>query len=370
MLEVVREYVAQKLEESGEAEAIKLAFAGYFKRMVEDADTEIRSGKQVEAVRRLTREQQNVVAALEILLERSPEEGASLTGSIQSFWTAQGYGDSERREWLFRALSAHRLPPSLRARLLNGLTRCEIHLQRPQEAVQHGSEAVREARASGDRDVLGIALGGFGHALSIGGNLSAAKEAFEESAAIARERGSAHGLSVALGCLGEIARIGGDLKGAKRYYEQALDAVGRDSRSVPTGIILANLGGVSLEQNDHPAARTYYRHSLSIVAELENLLWASVAINGLGAVALSEGNNEKSAMLAGAAEILCQVGGSPLEQWEQSLHDRFVSELHSRLDPKVLKHWWAKGKALSLKEATVEALHSDVRNGQSNHGLT
>ena len=356
MLEVVREYAAEKLEESGEADSVKLAFAGHFKRVVEDADAEIRSGKQVAAVRRLSREQQNVMSALAILLEKSPQEGASFTGSVQSFWTAQGYSDLERRSWLIRALSAEALPPALRARLLNGLARCEIHLRRPEEAVRHGGEAVEQARASGDRYILSIALGGYGHALSVTGGQAAAREAFEESAAIARERGSAHSLSVALGCLGEVARIQGDLESAKGYYEQALEVVGRDSRSNPTGIILANLGGLSLEQEDYAAAARYYRDSLTIVAELENLLWTSVAINGLAAAALHEGDFVKAATLAGAAEALCEVGGSPLEKWEQSLRDRYVTELRSRPDRETLEREWSRGHSMSLKEAVTAAL--------------
>jgi non-specific serine/threonine protein kinase len=356
MLEVVREYAAEKLEESGESEPIGLAFAGYFKRVVEDADAEIRSGKQVAAVRRLSREQENITAALAILLDKNPQEGASFTGSVQSFWTAQGYSDLERRSWLLRALAAKDLPPTLRARLLNGLTRCEVHLRRPEEAVKYGREAVQEARASGDRYILSIALGGFGHALSVSNEPAAARKAFEESAEIARERGSAHSLSVALGCIGEVARIMGDLEAAKDYYEQALDAAGRDSRSNPTGIILANLGGVSLEQENYSAASDYYRRSLSIVAELENLLWASVAINGLAAVALHDGKAEKAATLAGAAEVLCEIGGSPLEKWEQSLRDRYVAELRSKLDPKSIEREWALGQSMSLKDAAAYAL--------------
>jgi non-specific serine/threonine protein kinase len=356
MLEVVREYAAEKLEDSGEAESIQLAFAAYFKRIVEDADAEIRSGRQVAAVRRLNRDQENITAALAILLERDPQEGASFTGSVQSFWTAQGYSDSERRTWLLRALSAEGLPSSLRARLLNGLTRCEVHLGHPEEAVRYGREAVQEARSSGDRHILSIALGGFGHALSVSNDLAAAKEAFEESAIIARERGSAHSLSVALGCIGEVARIMGDLEAAKVHYEQALDAAGRDSRSNPTGIILANLGGVSLEQGEFAGASDYYRKALSIVAELENLLWASVAIDGLAAVTLHNGEIEKAAVLAGAAEALCEVGGSPLETWEQSLRDRYVAELRSRLDPETLEREWARGQSMSLKDAAAAAL--------------
>ena len=356
MLEVVREYAEEMLEASGEADIVRLAFARYFMQMVEVADADIRSGKQVEAVRRVSREQANVMAALAFLLSDSPAEGAAFVGSVQSFWTAQGYHTADRREWLKKALAAEGLPLALRARLLNGLARCEIRLGRPEMAIGPGQEAVDAARASGDIVVLGMALGGYGHALSAAGDLSAAEAVFRQSVEIARERDSPHALSVALGSLGEVLRIAGKPGPASEYYEQALDAAGRDSRSNPTGIILANLGGVSLERADYATAARYYRRAVTVFAELENMLWASVALDGLAAVALHTGDAEKSALLAGAAEALCEAGRSPLEQWEQSLRDRYVAELRSRLDPETLAQQWTRGRAMTLTEAAAAAL--------------
>jgi tetratricopeptide (TPR) repeat protein len=186
--------------------------------------------------------------------------------------------------------------------------------------------------------------------------LNAAREAFGESAEIARTLGSSHSLSVALGSLGEVARIAGDLKAASDYYEQALDAAGRHVRSNPNGIILANLGGVSLEQGDYLAASGYYSESLAVVTELENRQWAAVALDGLAAVALEAGNAERAAMLAGAAEALCEAAGSTPEKWEQSLRDRYVEKLRSTLEAGTLARQWARGRAMTLREAAEAAL--------------
>lgn len=121
MLEVVREYALEQLEAGGEAGVVRLEFARYFKRMTDEAEPEIRSGTQVEWVRRLGREHDNVRAAMAILLAAEPREGAAFVASIRSFWIAQNYGHSEQRAWFARALEAEALPPAVRARLLNGL---------------------------------------------------------------------------------------------------------------------------------------------------------------------------------------------------------------------------------------------------------
>jgi predicted ATPase len=356
MLEVVREYAIEQLEARGEAREARLTFARYFKTMVDEADPEIRSGNQVTWVRQLAREDDNLKAAMALLLAAEPPEGAAFAARVQSYWTAQSYSFSERRTWYMKALEVAELPPALRARLLNGLTRCELHLGRPEAALAHGREAAEAGRASGDRDVLGIALSGLGNALTVAGDLHAASKVFEEYVAIARELCCPFRLSVALGCLGEVTRIKGDLEAASAYYEQAVQAAGTNTRSVVNATIFANLGGVSIEKGDYAAASRYYRESLAIAAELENRLWAAIAVNGLAAVALDAGDGEKAALLAGAAEGLCEASGTRLEPWEQSLRDRCLTALRCVLEDTILQRERARGRAFTLPEAAAAAL--------------
>lgn len=357
MLEVVREYAIEQLEARGEASEARLRFARYFKSMVEEADPEIRSGIQVPWVRQLTRDDDNIKAAMALLLVTEPLEGAAFAARVQSYWNAQSYSYSERRTWYVKALEVADLPPVLQARLLNGLTRSESRLGRPEAAVAHGREAVAAGRASGDRDVLGMALSGLGNALSVAGDLDAAREVFEEYAAIARELHSPFRLSVALGCLGEVARISGDLDAASAYYEQAVHAAGSYTRSVPNATTFANLGGVSIEKGDYVAASRYYRESLMIAAQLGNRLWAAIALNGLAAVAVDAGFEQQAALLLGAAEALCEASGTPLEAWEQSLRDRCVTRLKGGLEDTMIAREWARGRELTLAEAAAAALN-------------
>jgi non-specific serine/threonine protein kinase len=356
MLEVVREYAREQLEASGEAAAVLMEFARYFKGLADEAEPEIRSANQLTWVRRLSREHDNVKAALALLLGAEPREGASFVASVRSFWVAQYYSFSEQRAWYMKALEAGVLPPAVRAKLLNGLSGCEDRLGRFDAAVAYAREAVEAARASGDRAVLGTALNALGRALRGVGDLSSARNVYEESVANAREFGHLHSLSAAFCCLGEVARITGDVRAARAYYEQALEAQGRQVRSIANAIPLANLGGLSLEDGDYAAASGYYRESLAITAALEDGFSTAIALDGLAAVALEAGNGQKAALLAGAAEALCQAQGSPLDAWEQSLRDRYVAALRSTLDAATLEREWGRGRAMTLREAAAVAL--------------
>ncbi|MBD0371363.1 MAG: protein kinase [Pyrinomonadaceae bacterium] len=57
-----------------------------------------------------------------------------------------------------------------------------------------------------------------------------------------------------------------------------------------------------------------------------------------------------------AAEALCEAAGSSLEEWEQSLRDRYVAKLRSTLDAATLEREWTRGRAMTLPEAAAAAL--------------
>jgi predicted ATPase len=355
MLEVVREYALEVLEASGEAGEARLEFARYFKRMAEEAEPEIRSANQLEWVRRLTREHDNVKAAMALLLGAEPPEGAAFVASVRSFWIAQSYSFSEQHEWYTKALEAGELPPAVRARLLNGLSTCENRLGRPNSAVEYARAAVEAGRASGDRNLLVVALIGLGAALFSAGDLSAARDAFEEAAANAREIDDRHALSATFNGLGEVARITGDFRAARAYYEQAIEAQDPHARSITRAIPVSNLGGLSLEEGDFAAASGYYRQSLAMAVELEDHWLAAMTLDGLAAVALKAQDGHKAALLAGAVEALCQAQSISLDPWEQSLRDRYVAALRATLDAATLEREWARGRDMTLREAAAAA---------------
>jgi predicted ATPase len=357
MLEVVREYALERLEASGEADAVRLAFAHHFKQLLGEGALALRSGgDQVAWVKRLSPEHHNMQAAMASLLKAEPAEGADFLNDMGPFWNAHSHGLSEQRVWYVRALEVSGLTPVLRARFLGNLSECERHLGRIESAAAYGREAVEVSRISGDRTVLANTLHPLGVALALGGDLRAARAIFEELIAIYREIGNTKSISIGLCSLGEVARASGDPQSARAYYEQALDAAGDRARSVLGAVIFVNLGGVSLDVGDFAAAEGYYRESLAVAAELENGMFSALALDGLGAVALAAARPERAALLAGAADGLRAAEAYSLEPLEQSLRDRYVSELRGQLDPAALEREWARGREMTLAEATSAAL--------------
>jgi predicted ATPase len=105
MLETVREYGLEALRDHGERETSSQAHATYYLGLAEEAEAHFKGGgQQLVWLKRLTREQANLRAALAWLLERREAQLLlRLSGALWWYWNLRG-SSSEALEWLERAL--------------------------------------------------------------------------------------------------------------------------------------------------------------------------------------------------------------------------------------------------------------------------
>ncbi|HEV2656856.1 MAG TPA: AAA family ATPase, partial [Ktedonobacteraceae bacterium] len=105
MLETVREYALDCLEENGEIEDIRRTHALYYLTLAEEISPHVRrGGQQLRWLRILTEEQENLRAALGFLVEhREGELAVQLSGALWWYWVNRGYF-SEGRSFLAASL--------------------------------------------------------------------------------------------------------------------------------------------------------------------------------------------------------------------------------------------------------------------------
>jgi predicted ATPase len=355
MLEVVREFALEQLEAGGEAETARLAHARYFLGLAEEAWPKLRGAEQAAWLERLGREQENLRAALELLLEVEAGEGGRLAAALGDFWLFRSLY-TEGRGWYTRAVAAGGADPLARAKLLLGLSNVEGLLGEHRAAGAHAREAVEASRAVGDPRLLAGALNALGTTFVYTGEAQRGREAFEEGLAIARDLDEGDMAATILNNLGDVAEVEGDYHAARGYFEQALEARGRHLRTVGTAICLLNLGEVSRKEGEWAAARAFLREALAILAELGAAFDIALGLEGLAEVALAAGERERAARLAGAAEALYEAVGAPLPTWEQADRDRFVARLRAELEAGALEREWGWGRAMGLEAAVREAL--------------
>jgi predicted ATPase/class 3 adenylate cyclase len=170
MLETIHECAREKLEESGESEALGREHALYFLALAEEAEPHLTGAKQIEWLDRLEGEHDNLRAALRWARERRDARDAGdaeagemelrLAGALWRFWYVRGY-QSEGREQLAAVLSG-------------------------------GHER------SGGGSAIAKALSGAGMLAWAQGDFASARSLQEESLAIRRELGDRGGIAWAL----------------------------------------------------------------------------------------------------------------------------------------------------------------------------
>ena len=119
MLEPVRQYGLEKLEESGEEQQIRARHAAYFGDVAVRAGPHLKRADQALWLERLAHEHDNLRAALSWMLRRGEAERVVRIGwEIHRFWSLRGH-TGEGRRWMEWALDLpDELPDGARARAL------------------------------------------------------------------------------------------------------------------------------------------------------------------------------------------------------------------------------------------------------------
>ena len=122
MLETIREYATERLEESGETEELELRHAQHFLALAEEAEPHLEDevlGDGGEWLDRLDRELDNFRSALDQLgASGETERALRLAGALSDLWASRGHVAEGRRR-LESALRADKRPTAARAKALN-----------------------------------------------------------------------------------------------------------------------------------------------------------------------------------------------------------------------------------------------------------
>src|SRR5215207_129980 len=224
MLEPIRQYAREKLEEGGEGEEARRRHATFFLALAEEAEPRLRGPEDVEWLERLETEHDNLRVALSWTLERGDAELAlRLGGALGIFWHTHGH-QGEGRKWLEAALAKDdRASVAARLKALEALfwlTYDQSDLDRAEAVAQEGLKLSNEA------EVEGSLAASFRTMLAgptwVRGDYEGAKELLEESLALSREADDKVKIVDALLQLGGVTDAQGDRAQAKEIYEEGI----------------------------------------------------------------------------------------------------------------------------------------------------
>ena len=304
LLETIRAYAAEKLEQAGEGAELRTAHAQFYLSLAERAEPELSGPRQEHWLERLEAERADLRAALEWSLSHAQAELAlRLAGALVLFWRVRGHF-TEGRELLAAALSASvGEPPVLRARALWGVGFLTLMAGHTEVAISSLEQSLASAREHGD-------LQGSARALLV---LANAKQHYEdpsvpglleESTRLAREAGDSWCLAHALGVAGFECVRHFELRGARRMFEECV-AVAReagDLQGLRFGLL--GLGEVAISQGDHREAKALLEEGVQVTRALGEDYDTATALAYLGELAFDRGEYARAGELLDEAVAL------------------------------------------------------------------
>jgi predicted ATPase len=359
MLETIREFALERLEESGDAEDLRHRHTAYFRGLGEVAKPELQGRSSSIWFDRLQSEHDNVRAVLGDALERGRADVAlRLAGAVWLFWLTRGYW-SEGRRWLESALGAGTESDAhLRFDALWGAGLLAVW----QGDLERGQAAADELLALGaDTDSTWARAIGVDIAALVAhqrGDWDEAAQLHAETARLARELGDYWLLGIAVNNLGDVALNRGEYERALGLFEESL-AIGRERQDQETvSRAFVNLGMTTLKLGDVERARAQFRDGLVAargIGLVEGFIQGFVAL----AAVYAREDPARATRLLGQAELLCEETGSNLQNFEGRLRDETEAALRARLGEDAHAAMLTAGRALALEDALALALRAD-----------
>jgi predicted ATPase/class 3 adenylate cyclase len=362
MLETIREFAAEVLgqteetEETEEAEEVRRRHADHYVAVAAEAEPHLTAADQRRWIERLTREHDNMRAALAWAIDGDHGEIALRLGAaLWRFWYGRGHIEEGRR-WLETALAL----PSARQRdtnrvraltALGGVTYWQNDYEASDAAYE---EALAICVELEDHGAKVQALFNVAMTKGVMGQPETALSLLHESLELARELGDQLGEAWALWGLGLMHMLGGDLERAEDLAEHSRQLFEELNDTWGLGNALAVLGDLASMRGAHVEARDLALRSIDLWEDQGNALVIASQIRFMANAAHSAGKPERAAKLAAAA-------AAHLEKVRAKLPDAFfpfrdpgeaAAEL---LNPETFDRLWAEGWAMSLEEAVAYA---------------
>ena len=358
LLDTVRQYAHERLEESREADEARTRHLDFYLALAEKARPELAGPKQGEWLARLDLERENLLAA-HGWCERAPngaELDLKLAYLLRPYWFNRGLLGLGLRITEDALKRPGALTRNLaRSRGLFDAGQLSFFMGRYRESQLYLEESLAIARQIGDRRRMAAALQPLTGALLAQGERAGAWRYCEEALALAEQGGDLRELAGALTSIGQLHRLEGNLDQAEPVYEKAL-ALGRESGDQELIAVCAlNLAMAAVGRAAFDRARQMLLEVLRIVEEIgskpasQGLLEVSAGLAALGK------DWETAARLYGAAETQAEQTGIRRDAADSAFLDAYVAKTRSSLGTERFAAAEKAGRALPYEEALAQA---------------
>ena len=299
MLETIREFAVERLENSGEAPELRRRYAESMLALAESANLNIDSpGPQRHDL--VLPELDNMRAALAWAAASDQREfGLRLTMALENIWVSSN--PMEGMRWYAVLLEgADGLDPLFRARVMRDYGGCAFLSGARDLARKLNTESLELFRAAGDERNVGELIHRFAVDATVRRDIDEARKLLQESLDIALACGNRWGECQVLGTLAHVVRAEGDLDGAADLFRQS-GALAREVGNVwwETNMI-ANLAELDLIAGRYDEAASNASTVVSLSRARDNRSMFAWGLAYLARVAVARDDLERAGLLWGA----------------------------------------------------------------------
>ncbi|HEX2506485.1 MAG TPA: BTAD domain-containing putative transcriptional regulator [Gaiellaceae bacterium] len=291
LLDTVRDYVVDRLDETGRLRATRAAHAEHFAALAESARTGLRGQGWREWVRRLELDHDNLLAALEYAHEAADAGVADRLGTLGWYFTlAERVSEGRRFLELARETAGDDAPVELRLELLAFLSFLATEEQDFEAAVEAGEGGLAIAEAAPGAPASGLVRATLALAYAHSGDLESATRMADEARVAFDAAGDDWGRALSSLIRAGVAATAGDVATAAAMTAAGLrqcEAIGYLAFQPAANLFEA---WVAERRRDRRAAAEAYRRAFDVSVRAGFPDHASFALSGLGSVAFDEGD--------------------------------------------------------------------------------
>ena len=357
MLETIREFALERLDASGDAEALRRAHAEHFLAVAEEAEPAILGVDPQAWLDRMERDHDNLRAALDWLESTGDIQAAlQLAGTVWEFWCLRGHA-SEGWRRLEHLLELDHRPTLARAKALTGSTHLSSIAGADDDTyAQRAEQAVTLHRELGD--AWGIAYAEFMYAARLRqiGDSATAAPLLEQSVRRLHEVGDDHHVLQARRFLAGAYKTLGDHERFRVIYEENLQRARAIGDAENEAWALESLAAVATEHGQHREALTMLEQAHHLARNSGIAGAIDMNLVRFGHTLASANKADAAVRVLALAEAIHQEHPWTYEGWLLAMRAEAMERSHAQLDETEFAAAWEAGRHLSIEDAVALAL--------------
>jgi predicted ATPase/class 3 adenylate cyclase len=370
LLETIREYAKQRLDESNEGGAVRTRHLAFYLALAEKVNPELMGPEQGACLARLDLERENFIAAHAWCghAEGGGELGLRLVHAVKLYLVNRGLLGLVRQEAMEALARPGAQERSLaRCRVLFAAGQVDFFMGQYGEAMKYLEESRAIAQEIGDKGRAATVLQVLGMVAVGQEDRATARRYFEEALGLVRELGNRRELGAALTALAQLDRVEGELDAADTLYWQVLELARALGDREMIAISLLNLAMVSIGRGAADCARGMLLEVLDIAEEIGSRRTGESLLEVTAGLAASGGEFERVALFFGAAEALTDQTGLHRDPADEAFLAPRVAQARRTLGEAAFAATAATGRALSYEDALRKA-RAWLGNAERNDG--